>query len=351
MADENVRYVWSEDDLDHALATLNAEVPPGDRALARMRAELMTTAGEPQVAEPKHRWRRLVVAAAAVGALIGAALVVPTLGEDAPASAAAAVLNDAADKIGASDPVAAPGQYLYIATHAWTTRAFVGGDVDGLSYLSEIVTELWVPADRSQEWTSRSHATGNRIWLRGSEADYPRTPKSRQDETTERKARCGDFVPKPGQRACEVPGTWNKPTPEFVAALPTDPRELYDRLRRDTAGQGPDPDYEVMVYISDAIGTGLIPAQVRARLYRVAAMVPGLQVSDQHVNLDGRSGIALSIKRAGHILEMIIDQPTGQYIGERTVWTGGGSLPPGTVMGSSSTTTAVVARAGDAPVG
>jgi hypothetical protein len=351
MTDENVRHMWSEDELDRALAALNADVPSGDRALTRIRAELMTAAGEPQATEPKRRWRRWVVAAAAVGALIGTALVVPTLGEDPPASAAAATLNAAADKIGASDPVIAPGQYLYHATHTWAMRGFKGGDADGLSYLSELVTEVWVPADRTREWMLRSHTTGKRIWLRGSEADYPRLPKSPQDETVERKAPCGDFVPEPGQRACAVPGSWMNPTPEFFATLPTDSRQLYDRLRKDTADKGTDPDYEVMVYINDAIGTGLVPAKVRANLYRAAALVPGLQITDQHVNLDGRPGIALSIERAGQRTETIIDPETGQYIGQRTVRTEGSShIPAGTVIGSSAMVTGVAPGMGADPV-
>ncbi|MDI5982839.1 hypothetical protein, partial [Amycolatopsis magusensis] len=57
-ADRNVRQVWSEDDLDRALAALNAEVPSGESALAKARAELMGEAGVVPAPEPRPHRRR-----------------------------------------------------------------------------------------------------------------------------------------------------------------------------------------------------------------------------------------------------------------------------------------------------
>jgi hypothetical protein len=47
MPDEegNVRPVWSEDELDLALATLHADEAPDERAFGRARAELLIAAG------------------------------------------------------------------------------------------------------------------------------------------------------------------------------------------------------------------------------------------------------------------------------------------------------------------
>jgi hypothetical protein len=66
------------------------------------------------------------------------------------ASAAAEVLTTAADRLDASDPVARPGEYLYIEEHRWDmVSSDDGGTV--LTYLQGSVIQTWAPYDRSQE--------------------------------------------------------------------------------------------------------------------------------------------------------------------------------------------------------
>ncbi|MGA6163782.1 CU044_5270 family protein [Amycolatopsis magusensis] len=346
MVDRNVRQMWSEDDLDRALAALNAEVSPGEPALAKARAELMTEVGVVHTAEPRRRDRRRWRWAAALGTVAAVAagvLVLPALpiGEEPGVPGAAAeVLNRSADRLGAIDEPVPPGHYRYVETHAWHRVYRETG-----SYLGEGVTRVWVPADRTQQWRQDGYSTGQRKWIEGSDADLPE--ESRQtgpSALTSRLARCGDFMAEPDQQ-CHVPGGWGKPTPEFVATLPGDPVGLHDRLRADTAGKGPDPDVEMVVYASDALRGGLLPAPVRANLYRALAAMPSLEISERDANLDGRIGIALGVDRAGIKQEIIIDPETGQFIGERMTDTDSGE-----VVSYTSVSTGVVGEIGALPV-
>jgi hypothetical protein len=349
MTDENVHQMWSEEELDQALAALNTEVPPGAMALAAARTELMTAAGAPPVSAKRHwgRWAGIGVTVAAgitIAALVVQEPVVRTV--NVPVSPAAQVLNGAADKIGSVDPVVRPGQYLYVETHSWVT-----GTVQDVTFLEESLIQEWVPADRTQEWLLRSTPTGKRKFLLGTEEDLKALgPTGRRLPNGDARGRCGDFHLQPGEQPCRQHGSWQRPTTEFFTGLPTDPHALYDRLRADTKGHGQDPDVEMVVYVTDALRSGLAPAPVRANLYRALALMPSLQVVDQQANLDGRAGVALGVDGGGTRDEMIIDPGTGQFIGERSTATQADrGLPAGTVTGFSSVTTRVADTIGDKP--
>lgn len=60
------------------------------------------------------------------------------------------------------------------------------------------------------------------------------------------------------------------------------------------------------------------PPNLRVALYRALALAPALQVTDTTANLGGRTGIALGMDTDG-TRHNIIDQTTGQFIGEREV--------------------------------
>lgn len=370
---ENVHEVWSEDELDVALAALNAELDTDERALGRTRAALMVAAGditdqektmstteqEQQTAQPsttdtvaRRHWGRWAVAAAAVVALVAGALVVQTIsfGGNPPAAAA---LNSAADKIGASDQPVGPGQYRYIATHAWWMGSTVAKE-KSFSYLAENLLETWVPADQSQEWLWRRDVTGARKWIQGTEADAgaagvldrPGWPEG------EWKARCGDwFAAEQRREPCTAPTGWQNPTSGFLASLPPDPQRLYDRLRAD-APVNSRGDTELLVYAADALRSGLVPADTRAALYRALAKLPDLEITDQLANLDGRVGIAYGMSDGDSRHEIIIDPATGEFIGEReTVIKDLDGMRAGTVMSYTSVSTAVVNEMGAKPAG
>ncbi|GLY95819.1 hypothetical protein [Actinoplanes sp. NBRC 103695] len=75
--------------------------------------------------------------------------------------------------------------------------------------------------------------------------------------------------------------------------------------------------------------------------------MPGLDVTSDVVNLDGRRGVGLGMTRGGTRLELVIDPAGGRLIGQRLVLTEPGTgmwagLPAGTVAEYSAVTTSVV---------
>lgn len=361
--DDNLRELWSEDELDTALSRLNSTVRTDAHALARARAELMAAAGGPEQGEKmtttkKRRWVRWTVPAAAVAAVVAGLLVAQTVsfnGKPPAASAAAAELNAAADRVGATDPPVGPGQYRYVVTHAWYMSGMRMTDgSDYFAYLAESVKETWIPADYRQEWLLRSRDTGNRHWIVGTReqalaAGYPVDEQLIPDR--EERAPCGDYgAASEGRQPCSREGAWQIPTPEFLAGLPKDPRQLYERLLADTAGRGKGPDEVVLVYVGDVLRSGTVPADIRANLYRALAMVPSLKITDRAANLDGKIGVAYSVGEGEGRKEIIIDPATGHFIGEReTAGTDMDKVHPGTVISFTSVQTTIVNQLGTTP--
>ncbi|MBC6446926.1 CU044_5270 family protein [Actinokineospora xionganensis] len=360
---DNLRELWSEDELDTALSRLNSAVRTDAHALARARAELMAAAGGPeqgstmstQTSRPKRRWVRWAAPAAAVAAVVAGLLVAQTVsfnGNPPGAVAAAAELNAAADRVGASDPPVGPGQYRYVGTHAWWMGM---GAPEGkmLAVLEENLIEQWAPAEFDQEWMQRRQVTGNHKVLVGTEEEVKASGMlgGRRPGQGEKRARCGDFyAADEGREPCTREGAWQVPTPAFLASLPKDPRQLYDRLRADTEGRGPGPDEEMLVYVADVLRSGTVPAEIRANLYRVLAMVPSIEITDRAANLAGKVGVAFGIGDEEDRMEIIIDVATGQFIGERkTAGDDIDGIEPGTVISFTSVETAVVDKIGTPP--
>jgi hypothetical protein len=282
-----------------------------------------------------------------VAAVVAGVLVVQTVQLDNTIpSAAAEQLNSAADRVVAIDEPLAPGQYRYIATHAW----WMASSPD-FAYLAENLLETWVPADQTREWLWRRDVTGANKWLSGKKADT--TIDDSAWPEGEWRAPCGDwFAADEGRAPCSQEGGWQVPTAEFLASLPRDPGSLYERLRTDTDGKGSDPNLEMVVYVADVLRTGLVPADLRASLYRALAKVEGLQITEQVANVDGRKGTAYGISAAGRRHDVIVDPATGQFIGERQLTEDGyDGIPAGTVTEYTSVTTTVVSGIGVEPTG
>ena len=335
---DNIRNMWSEDELDRALATLRPAEDGDERAFVRTKADLLAAAGarEPAPEAKPRRRRRWVAAVATVAAMVAGVLVVQTIrsGDHMP-NAAAEQLNAAAAKINAVDEPLGPGQYRYVATHAWWMRAG-----EGKVFLAENLQETWIPATDDRPALERSRETGAYKWVTGDEEAAREqgllpTPGAPQDST---RPPCGEDC------------GWQVPSHAFLAGLPRDTNQLYDRLRADTDGRGPDPDLEMVVYVADVLRSGMVPADLRAALYRVLGLVPGLEITEQVANLDGVKGTAYGVSADGQRHDVIIDPETGQFIGERDVAENGAKyIPAGTVMSYTSVTTAVAPEIGVRP--
>lgn len=364
-----VRELWSDDDLDATLALLHRDTPVNPEALPAARAKLLAAAsgdtfavapaavsgGQPATASSgrrvTHRWARVLVAAAVAALLVTAGLLIPSLiqrdGKPVVSAQAAEILDNAATQIGASDLVVGPGQYLFVETHAWWSAS-----PKGLVYLGENIIRTWIPQkseDPSKLWMLDRRPTGKKMWIVGNDqkaadagiGNDPMWP------TLVTKVPCGNFY---GDRGCNSPGSWQDPTPAFLAGLPRDPTQLYRRLITDSPAKTGRME-EVLVYAADALRSGTVPAPLRSTIYRSLAMLPGLQITDRSANLDGRSGIALGINDGHTRHDIIIDPTTGSFIGERQIATKGGrhGAPAGATIELTSVRTAAVDALGTVP--
>jgi hypothetical protein len=361
--EENVRQMWSEQDLDEALAALNSEVPAGEKALAGARAELMAAAVSPVVIKPKRHKARWIAVIGTAAAVLASVLVVQTISTRSPATVSE-TLDQAAERIGASDLVVKPGQYLYVNMHTWNyAMAMKEGNPSRLSFLREGTTQIWVPADRTQEWLWRVDLTGKRKWMSGSEADA--TPDMRESMPPPAVPNCG--VSGGTGKECRNKLDLSMPWYAYVANLPTDPRQLYDQLRRDSAlGLGMPPargvehgaldhshdDANMFTFVVSTIHGGLATAAQRPALYKALAMMPGLEVIERTTNLDGKPGTGIALTHGKTRYELIVDPATGQPIGQRqTALEAIGDIPAGTVYDETALSTAVVDKIGDKPAG
>ncbi|MDQ1130727.1 CU044_5270 family protein [Microbacterium sp. SORGH_AS_0888] len=330
------------------------------RAALLERAEAESDATRP-VPRPKHRHRArwlglgaLGTAAAALTVTLVATNVLGVAGWRGGADAAAAAVLDKAAlaAITSADPVLRPGQYLKIDTTA--VYRYVGfrsdTDVDGqpvIAYLTIERNQLYVPADRSLDW----------VWVRGNTEPYETfSPEAAEVAQKRYEQSIAEFGT--GPDILRAPGGafyGNSSRPDY-AALPRDPQQLLNHIYDTTRGAGRSPDGEALVWIADILRSGTVPADLRAALYRAAAGIPGVEITEQTANLDGRTGVAIGrVETVDDTRQdIIIDPSTGALIGERQVALGDTfGLPEGTPTGFTAVTTSVVdsAPAGGTPNG
>jgi RNA polymerase sigma-70 factor (ECF subfamily) len=249
--------------------------------------------------------------------------------------AAAAALSDAAAAtIKTSDPVVGAGQYLKVSTQAVYSVEGDDGTGHGAAYLATQDGQIYVPADHNDDW----------VWVRAASTvaqTFGPASERAAAAVTNRVSTTPEVI-----RAAK--GAWynGKPTAGSFDGLPRDPQQLLNYIYRVTAGTGVSPDGEALVFIADTLRTGVVPAELRAALYKAAAGIPGVAITDHAATLDGRSGIAFGRDEGNGVRqEIIIDPGTGLLIGEREVLLRDGVLPgvpAGESMGWTTVTTTVV---------
>jgi hypothetical protein len=335
------------DELDVALNDLYP-APAGDSdVLERVRVRVLPGAQDRPT--PRHRrWpHRSLTAAAAVLAVAVITVVIRGNTPQVAMVEVAQTLNTAADaQIRALDEPVPAGSYRYIATHSIATSYG-----PGMAVLFGSRDERWVPADPAGEWFMLRTDTGERTRLLGTEEQVKDAGLDIRSNPERLSGRCGAFYPDSGD-LCAAAGNWQGPTAAFIAELPRDPRRLYDRLRADTKGHGQDPDQEVLVYVADALRSGLLPADLRAALYRALTYLPTLEITERTMTLDGHTGTALGITAAAEQQEIVIDPATGAFIGERQrLAKDQDGIPAGTIIGSSTVRYDIVKKPWERPAG
>lgn len=327
-------------------------------SLARGRQKLMArigadVAGTANAGKTPRRTvlRRGFAMTAAAALLVGGIVVADVVSFDGKPGAtaeAAEVLNDAAAvTIQTSDPVVGPGQYLKIeTTSVYAGGVLLGDDPNGprrdVEWLDQSSDQLYIPADRSQEW----------IWNR--EARIPTTFFSEDAKAEAAKyqqsqgsnpVRTGELLRAPGGNFYEQQRLLfaGLPLDEGEKNLPRDPQALLDVIRQ--RGKQGRPDAETLEDIASALSTGAVPADLRAALYKAAALIPGVTVVDKQANLNGKVGTAIGIENPVREtrMDIIIDPVTGLLIGEREVLLAAGkTFPAGTATEWTAVQTVVV---------
>ncbi|GGX70396.1 CU044_5270 family protein [Streptomyces hiroshimensis] len=132
----------------------------------------------------------------------------------------------------------------------------------------------------------------------------------------------GEFVPVTS--ADKDPAGIGRPTYKWLAALPTDPGALHERIRKETRPvRGQDFDQTVFDTFGTLLSRGVMPSRTEAALYKAAAKIPGVVEMPDAVDADGRHGVAIARedRRLGERTEWIFDKESLKFLGERTYLT------------------------------
>ncbi|MDD7834250.1 CU044_5270 family protein [Paenarthrobacter sp. AB444] len=326
--------------------------------LARSRERLMTRiantpdveAFRPEAPGTPTRFRRRILIISAAAALIAGTMVIADVvrpGSPGATAEAAEVLNNAAAAtIRTSDPVVGPGQYLKVETKQLTGGGAQASDGRQINWQETTGGQVYIPSNQEGEW----------VWNR-----EPRVPV--ESASPEAKALAADMAASlknmptgqpPIVGIVRAPGGafyGNEPaaiigTPlKDAGNLPKDPRALLDLIYERTKGAGKSPDSEAFVTIADGLRTGAVPAELRAALYKAAALIPGVTLSDRQAMVDGRTGTAIGIPSpdGGIRSDIVIDPESGLVIGEQSVLLRDyPEAPAGTIVGWTSVRTSVV---------
>jgi RNA polymerase sigma-70 factor (ECF subfamily) len=310
-----------------------------DQAVAAVAAE--SSLDDLDVAPAAHHRgrRRVLVAAGLVAAMTAAVVVLPSALRAPTASAeAASLLAHAADAIHSTDPPAAPGQWWRIESHGTNLMGAAMADKTP----GTAVEATWLVASSRTEYAA---VDGSR----------PSVFVDSPSRVVRKLAGPGDVVAPPlgpttgtwttGLAPADVPASWQSPSPAWLAALPRDTSALRARLYADSAGQGRSVDGEAVVYIADLLRSGVVPADLRAALYRVLATIPGVEITSSQASIGDVAGVGLGYVEAvdGTRQEIVVDPSNGELIGERYVATTAlDGIPAGTVIGTATWTRTLV---------
>ena len=227
------------------------------------------------------------------------------------------LLAAAHTRLQTGDPSVADGQYRYIRI---TSPAPVNYEGDQQTQSapagSYTLDEYWIPKDQSGLWMRRTSTPGDP----GSGASTTWTGK------------CGDLYADaqdgPKGPACTRPGSFDDPTPAFIASLPRSPGALYTQLHT-YAGTQLNPDkihdtgFEMFTIIDSLLDSGILTSDLTSSFYTVLSHIPGIQVIDGAKNFAGVAGTGFRLTTTiGHgsagapnTSTIIVDLASGAYLG------------------------------------
>ncbi|MEV5966492.1 CU044_5270 family protein [Kribbella sp. NPDC051952] len=340
---------------------------PVRRRLAPVRRLASRPVDPAPVRRPVAR-SRLVLAGGLALTLAGGLLVADVIGRDsgqvpgAVADAGTFLANASAQLSANPDAPIPPGQFRQITVQRSSIAPF--GTTPELRATTYSRSDKWIPSVDNSQYVTR--------YIRNYKVDFE-TPAARVAAHTQApdlfevakpkifRTTCGDMTisAAPGAERRIAPflckPSWMVATPQFLARQPRDPDALLASLRNDTGmGMGGlAPDQRAFANLASALSTGIVPADLRAALYQAARKIPGIQLLQDVVTLDGRRGRAIGLANNGYRHDIIISAANGQYIGDRIVVTQDGpgktnanghpdkALKPGDTYYSNSVTTQI----------
>lgn len=296
----------------------NGTALDADRALDRSRA-LLERAIEREAGHrsaPARRWPRPMPARRLVQVAVAATIVL------------AAVLGPALLMPGRSDTADA-AELLRSAARVSAATTWPTPRSDQFIYSDQILV-AGTQRQHTQEWTSVDGTRAGMTLNNGFLGNGTAAP-SAQDGAD---------------------GSLQNATYAVLAALPTDPTALLDRLAADPAvlldmsTTGSTQEEAIWALMRALVREA--PPQQRAALFNVAALIPGIDSTADVTDAAGRAGTAvgLLVPGLGHV-ELIFDPTSHVFLGERILTIDGGSV----MINHAILTTAVVDEAGQVPAG
>lgn len=302
-------------DLDvlESVQRFRADVPEPDRDHVREARRVFHTALADANARPAPRrsplgmsWRIRVPVMAGAAATLAAALAIGVVGIPGGGPsvnpAAAARLTAAADAVAVQpeSPVLQDGQFWFERSVFWQAAAASGDpEHDALNPEQTGTYERWIALDGTQRIASDMQVPEG---YEEAEFDF-------DDRSTGEELWIGT----------DAGGTY-----EDILALPTDTDGLYahvERVTRDMDGNDRPVHVQMFVLVRDLLREPMLPNDLREALYRVAARIPGVQVTEGVTDHLDRTGTALWMVEddSGYREEFIIDPATGEPLAERSL--------------------------------
>ncbi|MBE1486311.1 CU044_5270 family protein [Plantactinospora soyae] len=327
------------------------------------------------------RWWHWSLGGLGISAAVAAALVVPAIlgpstgpGDPDRGGVASLPIGDGDDagtvlRLAAAnarlDPAVEvrPGQFIYRVIAEGSLSVIGDVKADGP------VARIWV-VRRHEMWYTVEGLRSAQLRITEGASRTPLTPADAEaarklgyDLTApprvEEHGPAPDYQPPADCESCPAvrdPGELYRPTPAYLASLPTDPARLLDTLRQAVGDQNKhSADQQVFTAVLDLLqeAAPIMPPKVRAALYQAVALIPGVERVDGRVDLAGRQGVAIG--RDGESTgdetkreELVFDTAGRELLGFRTVQirTARG-IPAGTVAAEAVPTFTIVDRVGE----
>jgi hypothetical protein len=306
-------------------------------------ADVATAVNNGRAALRRRRMRRSAIGGGALltaftfTVLAGAGIT----GQAAPASAAS-ILTRAADGDGTGSAQIPEGEFLKVTTKEMVLSYIwddVKGEVAG-GYLYPSTRSVWIPADKSDEWTRVARSSAPSVVFGGAVVEAAASEEVARMSADDWQN--GTVRAPGGAFANELGGAPERPI-EILESLPRDPQRLLDYIR----SHGEDTDGGVLTWIAGQLQSGAVSAELQGSMYRTLALLPSAHVTGDQIDLDGRAGTAIGVENgSGNLNEIIIDEVTGEFIGQRTTQTvDANNIAAGTVIYSTSVSTELVTDA------